>query len=260
MKRSFLLFAAAAAAGALLFSGCQKDTRPDRSFTWEPAHYTIDEMLDKAYDSPEAVKRYTKERNPDYCYDDSEKSVEMYNLILGYLDNVLKVDYKIDFLVCSEHLYPTAENPFYTVNIILDGYDENSSLPMLYNGDSKELESSVELFLTFENRWKDLNNDIDKVSSGTTADYIDHHRSGAYNGVFYRPEYITTHDWQAFYKDSPQAEFRDVVFFMPEGSTEEDGKALYEDKEFRKIVKKYRLKYYTIADSTGGNVWKLEYK
>lgn len=227
MKFTKLLIAFGAIGIAAIFSACF-DTDYER-VEWEPANYTIEDLQSMAYDTEKGVFW------EGWDYDTSDESLAMYNYMLGYADNVAKVQYKI-----SQIFYFTLTDEdteySYHIGIVLDGTDDDISL--FYNGQSHELESQIETYKMARNWCSDLNAEIDELIPGAHANYDYSAFDVSYEGTKMCSVSAANADWRQYFKHHSRY-FSSINLILPPDTGENEAGDLFAAME--DIMNEYRI-------------------
>ena len=229
MKISKLITAICTLAIAAILTACFGTSEP---LTWEPTNYTIEEMQAKAYDTEKGVLW------EGWDCDTSEESMEMYNRILGYVENVANVDYQIE-LVSRTYTDDNDKSKGYnySVSIVLDGTDD--PLLLFYNGYSHEIESEIETYKMARKWYDDFNNDLAAIIPGAHANYNYSALDASFIGTSEYYDYIKNPDWRVYFNNFSH-NYSTINIILPPGTNSSEV-----DTYFTKLqdkFKEYRIK------------------
>lgn len=233
MKFTKLLISLGAIGIGAILSACF-DTEYER-VEWEPANYTIEDLQSMAYDSEKGVFW------DGWDYDTSEKSLEMYNYMLGYADNVAQVKYKITKIFYFTLTDDDTEYSYH-IGIVLDGTDDDISL--FYNGQSHELESQIETYKMARNWCSDLNEEIGELIPGAHANYDYSAFDVDYVGAKMRSVSAANGDWRQYFKHHSR-NFSNINLILPPDTEESEAERLFSEME--DIMSEYRIKTVTFV-------------
>lgn len=229
MKLTKLLMIVGALGIAAIFSACFGTDY--ESVKWESANYTIEELQAMAYDTEKGVFW------EGWDYDTSEESLNMYNYMLGYADNVAQVKYKIKLIFRYMSSGNTDGQEYsYSISIVLDGTDDEVSL--FYNGQSHELESQIETYQMARNWYADLNTEIDEIIPGAHANYNYSPFDMSYVGTRLQSVSAANADWRQYFKHNSMY-FSRINIILPPDTEESEADNLF--VRLNDIMEEYRI-------------------
>lgn len=210
---------------------------------WKPAEYTIDDLINMGLERNGKLDNLTDD-------DCTGEALNAYNIMLGYVESVTNMDYKIyDFY----HVDFDAVKSYVVKIVVGDKIEEveNSSEPLSANDkrsvmlscneDGKGVKSQLETYLMARKWTEDLAADL-------AEQFPDYHMNTRYINIEYmsphvqNEKYTDIYDYTYFYKDDfyknkHQSYDNGINIIVPAGTAPESSQEIYE--ELKGILTKY---------------------